>query len=324
LKSLSTTIAATVFGLGTALASSAFAQQSDTIRLVVGFPPGGVVDVVARTFAEHARQATDHTLVVENRPGASGKLAIDTVLNAPADGLTVLIAPASMMELTPMVIPSANYDPIEDMVALGGLAEYGFGVAAGPSSGTTTIDEYRDWAAANPGMSNFATPGQGTPQHFLGAQLQNLLGVELMHVPYRGGAAAINDVLGGQVPLFITTEQLLIPYEGQGKLHTLFITSPQRNPLMPNVPTSKEVGLPQLETMDWFGVFLKADTPAEKTQALTSQVRQVLASQPYIKAINKLGYAVPEKQADDFSELMRTEIQAWEDRLKLSGFNPNE
>ncbi|MGE4335675.1 MAG: Bug family tripartite tricarboxylate transporter substrate binding protein [Pigmentiphaga sp.] len=317
-------IATALFGLSSALASPAFAQSSETIRLVVGFPPGGVVDVVARTFAEHARQATDHTLVVENRPGASGKLAMDTLLNGPSDGLTLLIAPASMVELTPMVIPSANYDPVNDLVAMGGLAEYGFGVAAGPSSGTKTIDEYRDWADANPELSNFATPGQGTPQHFLGAQLQDLLGVELMHVPYRGGAAAINDVLGGQVPLFITSEQLLIPYEGQGKLHTLFITSPKRNPLMPNVPTSQEVGLPQLETADWFGAFLKAGTPSAQEEVLRSQVQQVLASPAYIEAINKLGYAVPEKQPDDFVELMRSEIQAWEQRLKLSGFDPNE
>src|SRR5690606_939448 len=147
-----------------ALPSTAVANE--VTRLVVGFPPGGVVDIVARTFAEHAAKVSGNTFIVENRPGASGKLAVDTVLKGSAEGTTLLVAPASMVELSPFVIPAAIYDPLKDLQPLGALAEYGFVRAAGADSGATTIEEYRQWATDRPEESYYATPGQGTPQHF--------------------------------------------------------------------------------------------------------------------------------------------------------------
>lgn len=313
---------AVVAALFAATATVSFAQPAQTIKLVVGFPAGGVVDAIARAFAEQARQVIGATLVVDNRAGASGKIAIDAMLNAPADGLTVMIAPASLIELAPMVMPTAKYDAVKDISAIGALAEYGFAVAAGPFSGAKDINEYKAWAKANPAKSSFATPGQGTPQEFLGSQLQKALDIDLVHVPYKGGAPAINDVMGGQVPILVTTEQLLVPYEGQGKLNTLFITSRKRNSLMPNVPTAKEAGLPQLESTDWFGAFVKAGTPVEKVNTWKAHVQKVLASPGYIEAIKKLGYAVPEKQPTDFPALLQAERAAWAERVKLSGFKP--
>lgn len=302
----------------------AAAQTAPAVRILVGFPPGGVVDVVARAYAEQARQATGASVVVENRAGASGKLAADAVANAPADGQTLLVAPASMLQLGPIVTAGGKYDPLRELSAVGSLAEYGFAVAAGPASGARTLAAYQTWAKANAGASAFASPGLGTPQQFLGAQLRQLMGVELVHVPYKGGAIAINDVLGGQVPLLITTEQLLVSHEGQGRLHTLFVTSRRRNPLMPDTPTAKEVGLPQLETVDWFGLFVKVGTPADKLEAIRQQVGKVLASPGYLDAMKRLGYPVPERQPSDFAALMQAERGAWAERVRLSGFKASD
>jgi tripartite-type tricarboxylate transporter receptor subunit TctC len=316
--------AAVLTAISTLASPFVTAQATQPVKLIVGFPPGGSVDTIARVFAEQARVQLGTTVVVENRAGASGKIAVDAMLNAPADAMTVLIAPTSALELGPMVLTAMKFDVITDFVPIGSLAEYGFAVAAGAASGVKDIGAYKVWAKANPSLSSFATPGLGTPQQFLGAQLQKTLGIELVHIAYRGGANAVTDVMGGQVPLLVTTEQVLVPYQGQSKLNTLFITSKKRNPLMPNVPTAKEVGLPQLESVDWFGAFVKPGTAADKIQAWRSNIQKIVGSQGYDAAMKKLGYVVPEKQPADFAALMIAERNAWAERVKLAGFKPTE
>lgn len=300
------------------------AQQTSPIRLLVGFPAGGAVDVVARAFADQLRQVSGRNVIVDNRAGASGKLAIDALLNAPADGLTLTVMPASVLALVPMIVNAAKYDAVRDFTAIGNVAEYGFGIAAGPASGARDLPSYKAWAKTHATQSSFATPGSGTPQHFIGAQLQKALSADLAHIPYRGGATAINDVMGGQVPLLITTEQLLVPHEGQGKLNTLFITSRQRNPLMSKVPTARETGVAQLEISDWFGLFAKAGTSVATVQQLRADLAKVMASKEYLEAMAKLGYFVPLKQATDFAQQLNAERAAWAERVQLSGFKPTE
>lgn len=292
-----------------------------TVKLLVGFPAGGVVDVVARAFADQLRALTGATVVVENRPGAAGKLAIDALMAAPAQGDTLAVIPASVLALTPLVVKSATYDAVRDLSALGSLAEYGFGFAVGSGApGVNTLQAFKTWALANPKSSSFASPGLGTPQHFMGAQLGKLLGIELAHIPYKGGAAAVTDVIGGQVPMLITTEQLLPPYETQGKLKTLFVTSRTRNPKMPQVPTAAEVGLAQLESMDWFGLFARAGTSPAKAAEWRTVLGKVLADAKYAEAIRGLGFGVPGTQPSDFVKLMTEERAAWTSRVRLTGF----
>lgn len=302
-------------------APAAHAQSiGGTVKILVGFPAGGAPDAVARAFADELRQTTNATVVVENKPGASGKIAIDTLLSSAADGDTIGVIPASVLALVPLIVKAARYDSVRDFVTLGSVAEYGFGVAAGPASKANTITAYKTWAQNNGSQSAFATPGTGTPQHFLGAQLEKALSVPLTHVPYKGGAAAVGDVIGGQIPLLITTEQLLVPHEGQGKLKTLLITSKERNPKMPHVPTAREAGLPQLETTDWFGLFGKAGMPPAKVARWKAQIDTVLASGRYQDALRNMGYTVPAKQPSDFPRLLASERTAWAERVKLSGF----
>ncbi len=310
--------------LAGALALAAGPAQAQTaptaVKILVGFPPGGVVDIVARAFADQLRANSGMTVVVENRTGAAGKIAIDALLSAPAQGDTVAVIPASVLALTPQVVKSATYDSVRDFTALGSLAEYGFGFAVGPAANVTSLQAFKAWVQANPKSSTYASPGLGTPQHFLGTQFAKALGAEISHIPYKGGAAAITDVLGGQVPLLVTTEQLLPPYEAQGKLKTLFVSSRARNPKMPGVPTAAEVGLPQLEATDWFGLFAKAGTPPARVAEWRALVVKVLADPKYVETIRGQGYGVPSTQPADFPKLLADERAAWTTRVRLTGF----
>ncbi len=310
--------------LACAASAGLAAAQPAPVKILVGFPAGGAPDAVARAYADQLRVVTGATVVVENRPGASGKIAIDALLAAPADAQTLALIPSSVLALVPMIVKSAKYDAVRDFTTVGNVAEYGFGFALGPASGAADVGGFKAWARTAGKSASYATPGAGTPQHFLGAQLQKQLGVEMTHVPYRGGAAAVGDVIGGQVPLLITTEQLLVPHEGQGKLKTLFVTSRERNPRMPNVPTAREVGMPQLESTDWFGVFAKAGTPTAKLEELRAQLAKVLASAGYREAMKTMGYTVPQKQAANFTQLLQSERAAWAERVKVSGFEATD
>lgn len=301
-------------------AGLSWAQPGGTMKILVGFPAGGAPDAVARAYAEQYRQQNAGTLVVENRPGASGKIAIDALLAAPADGKTMALIPASTLALIPMTIKSAKYDAVADFSAVGNVAEYGFGVATGPATDARDVAGYKAWATDHSKASSFATPGLGTPQYFIGAQLQKIMGVDLTHVPYRGGAAAVTDVVGGTVPMLITTEQLLVPYQKSGKMKTLFITSRERNPQMPEVPTAREIGLPQLESADWFGILVKAGTPAEKLQEMRAQLGSVVSSPAYKEALSKMGYSTPARQFEHPEAQLKSERAAWAARVKLANF----
>jgi len=305
-------------------AGLAQAQPGGAIRLLVGFPAGGAPDAVARVFAEHLRLASGANVVVENRAGATGKLAIDAVLAAPADGLTLMVMPSSSLLLTPMVLKSANYDAVRDFSAVSALAEYGFGMALGPAAQGATLADFSAWAKSHPDKANYATPGLGTPQHFLGAELARQIGAPLTHVPYRGGANAVTDVLGGQVAALITTEQLLVPYQAQGKLRAVLVTSPQRNAKLPGVPTARESGLPQLEAVDWFGLFARAGTPAERLAEWQTRADAVLASPGYRKAIADMGYALPAQPTAGLERRLERERGIWSERMRVSGFKATE
>ena len=304
------------------IASSA--ESASTIRILVGYPPGGAPDAVARVFADQLTQTTGAVVIVENRAGASGQLAVNALLSAPADGQTVTVMPVVAAVLVPMVVKAAKYDITKDFIALGSLAEYGFGVAAGPAAGASDFAGFKSWAKANANNVSFASPGEGTPHHFLGAQLEKLIDVKMTHVPYRGGASALADVIGGQVPLLITTEPLLVPLHGQGKLKTLFVTSPERNPKMPTVPTAKELGLTQLETQDWFGLFAKAGTPAARVEEWRAQINKIVAANGYREGVTNMSYRIPAVQLADYTQQLEAERSVWTERVKVSGFKATE
>lgn len=309
-------------GLLLAAAGTVTAQAAprDTIRVLVGFSAGGAADIVARAFADQLRRTTGDNIVVENHPGAAGMIAIDSMLAAPATGQIVEVIPTRQITLAPLVTKTIKYDPIKDLVALGSLAEFGFGVATGQATNVTTMAAYEKWAHAHPEKSSFGFPGVGTPQQFIGVELGKLLHMPLAPIPYKGGANSVIDAIGGQISMLITTEQVLIPYQKQGKLHTLLITSKERNPMLPGVPTATEAGLPGLDERGWIGLFAKTGTPAKLVTQWRATVEKVVTDPQYISTMHNLGYGVPAKQPADFVKKLTSERAAWQKRVTASGF----
>lgn len=298
--------------------------QSTPVKILVGYPPGGAPDAVARLLAEQMRQHTGEAVVVENRAGASGKIAMDALLAAAPNGLTLAVVPTSNLLLTPMITKLSTYEPARDMVALASLCEYGFCMASGPGTPATDLKSFLQWCKAHPAQAGFATPGLGTPQHFVGAGLAKASGVELLHVPYKGGANALTDAVGGQVPSVITTEQTIVPMQRLGKLHGLFVTSPQRHPKLPEVPTARELGYAQLEIRDWFGLFARTGLPQARSSELSKLALRCTSDAGYAKSLDELGYDPPTTQPQDLASRMMQEKAAWTQRAALSGFKATD
>jgi tripartite-type tricarboxylate transporter receptor subunit TctC len=263
----------TALGAATTPARS---QSGRNLKWLVGYPPGGAVDVVARELAE-AMRAQGFNVVVENRTGASGRLATEQMLAAPADGSTLVFMPGGNATIFPHVYPNLKYDPWKDLAPLGAVCQFSFALGIGPGTPARTLKEFVDWAKANPGKASYGTPGGGTAMHFLGVMFGRAAGFEFTHIPYRGGAAAIVDVLGGTVPALATTlPNLVQPYK-QGKIRILAFTGEQRLPSLPDVPTFKELGYPGLVITESFGVSALRACPQLCRQSCTARSARRLA-----------------------------------------------
>lgn len=319
-KRMKALLAGALMGMACASAQA----QSGPTKILVGFPAGGAPDLVARAFADQLRNTGRSNVIVENRAGASGKVAIDVLLAEAADGRTLAVIPSTILILLPKILKSARFDAVKDFAVVGSLVEYGFGVAAGPAVKAGDFNALVEEAKKSGARPAYGTPGVGTPQHFLGAQLKKDLGVDFTHVPYKGGAAALGDLVAGHIPLMITTEQLLVPLHRDGKLRAMLVTSRQRNAQMPDVPTARELGLPQLEAEDWFGLFAKQGTPTAAMEEWRGLLKGALAAEAYRAAVGRSGYAVPARQEPDYAPIIARDTVLWAERVKASGFEAGD
>jgi len=244
------------------------------VRMVVAFAPGGSTDVAVRSLAERMAPALGQPVVVENRAGAGGNVAAEYVLKQPADGYTVL-ATADSLASNPHLY-KLTFDPRKDFVPVVQLTRQPIVLGAHPSLGVSTLAELIALARAKPGLA-YATSGSGSIQHMAGEWFAKLAGVQLTHVPYKGGGQAITDLLGGQVPLGSLGNTPLLPHYRAGKLKILAQTSAQRSPSLPDVPTYAEAGLKDLVLEQWLGLFVIAGTPPEAVQRLNAEANRGLA-----------------------------------------------
>jgi len=252
------------------------AQATDpNIRMLVGYAPGGAVDTVARVVADAMRDS-GYQVIVENRPGAAGAIASDSLRDATADGKTLMMAPTGNLTLAPHVVPSIRYDPLGDFAGIGSVARMSFALAVHPDSPAKTLPEFLELARQNPALAAYGTPGAGTAMHFIGELLARQSDVPLTHVPYRGGSAAVTDAIGGTLPSVITTLPNLLPMHRNGRLRILAISTDEPLDALPGVATFKELGFPDLVISETFGVFAPAaapgDTIAQLHQALDRAV----------------------------------------------------
>ena len=238
------------------LSEGPYAQPypSKPVRLVVGFPPGGGIDFTARLVAQHLGDALGQPVVVENKPGAAGVQAAAEVARAAPDGYTLILANIGPFALAPNMMAKPPYDPVRDFTPIHQLVSTYFVAVVPASLAARTMREFVDWAKLNDGKVNFASGGNGSITHLNGELLNQIAGTRMVHVPYKGSAPAVTDLIAGQTHVLIDVGNVLTPHVKAGRLRAIAVTSSERDPQLPDVPTVREAGFPGLETAGWQGV----------------------------------------------------------------------
>jgi tripartite-type tricarboxylate transporter receptor subunit TctC len=306
------------------LAPQARAQViARTVRMLVGFPAGGSIDVVARLLADQIKTYAS-SIYVENSPGAGGRMVLDALKAGAADGSVVALTPGDQITLFPHVYNKLGYDPLRDFAPVTTVCTVQFLLAIGPlvPVQVRTLADFVEWCRANPKLATYGTPGTGSRPHFLGVALSHAGGFELVHVPYKGGAPAIQDVLGGQIAAAISVISNALPHVQSGSLRALATTAPQRSSSLPQVPTMREAGYPALEAVEWFGAFVPAATPLVIVTALNSAIRHALQSDAIIFGLAKQSFDLAGSTPSDFAQLIRADSDRWGEIVKSSGFKP--
>ncbi len=292
--------------------------QTGPIRLIVGFPPGGSADAIARAVADRAAATLGVTVVVENKPGAGGRIAAEFLKNAPADGNTVLITPLAPVVIAPLTFRKLPYNPAEDFVPVAHLAKFHLMIATGGSSPHKTLGELVAWFKANPSKANFGTAAAGSQLHFLGVMLGQAIGVELTHVPYQGGAPLNNDIMGGQIPAGIDT--LAVELHKAGKMRMLAVSGETRSSLASDVPTFKEQGFPTVVGEGWMGAYMHAKTPSAMVAKISAALADA-ARQPDVKQrVEGVGLEPTGLRAPEFAAIVAADRARWKPVVEASGF----
>ena len=317
----SMTLFAAIAGVGVTPAM-AQAKFDKPIKLLVGFAPGGTADIIARVVAEKMTTSIGQPVVVENRPGAIGRITADAVKAAAPDGTTIMVMPIGPMAVVPHVYKDISYDPIKDFTPIALGATFQFAIAAGPASGAKTWAEFVTWAKANPSKAGYATSGAGSLPHFFGVLLGRGIGVEMIHVPYKGSAAYLNDLLGGQVPAAIDAIADLSELHRAGKVKVLASSGAARSTALPDVPTFNELGVTGVEAMGWFGFFAPAKTPKPIVDALNAAINGALKSPDVAEKLSKLGMDPATGTPEQFAKVLADDYAKWGPIVKASGFKP--
>lgn len=304
---------------------SARAATTKNARMLVGFPSGGSLDVVARLLVERmGGYAT--SMIVDNRPGAGGRLALEMLKAGEPDGSLLALTPGDQITLFPHVYKKLGYAPLTDFTPVTTVCTFPFVLAVGPKvpANVTTLAHFIDWCRANPELSSYGTAGAGTRPHFLGATLAQVAGFDFVHVPYKGGAPAIQDVIGGHIPACISVLSNAISHVRSGNLRALATTAERRSLLLPSVPTAKEAGYPDFEAVEWFGIFMPARAPNGIAQALHDAVSRALAQDSVKSGLAQHSFEATALPQGEFVSLIRADTARWSDIVKTSGFSPLE
>jgi tripartite-type tricarboxylate transporter receptor subunit TctC len=306
-----------------ALPQATHAQSLDTARILCGFPPGGTSDAMSRRIADKLRGNYANNVVVENKPGAGGQIAVTLLRDSPADGSTMLLTPSSMLSIYPYVYKSLPYKPLEDVqpVSLACYFNHAFGVGPAVPESVKNIKDFLAWTKANPGKANYGSPGAGSMPHLIVALLNKLTGNDLKHIPYRGSAPGIQDLLGGQISAMSSPVGDYLPYLKSGKLRMLAISGLNRSPFVPDVATYRQQGLP-ITVREWYGVFLPGKSKPETVRRAAAYLQPALAQPDLVSSMAQVGMEVQSSSAQTLAELLHADAEEWRRLIKQIGFTP--
>jgi len=309
--------------LAATLACAAIAMpcqaQDKTVRILVGFPPGGTTDLLGRVVADKLKDSLGQTVLVENRPGAIGAIAAEAVKNAPPDGNMLLLNVVGSMIVAPNARKSNTFDTLRDFAPVSLLTTSHLALAVGPGAPVKSLKEFLAWAKANRGKAFYATSGAGGLPHMLGMLLARETGVELTHVPYKGTAAYINELIGGQVPSAFDALGDLSEQHRGGKLRIVAIAGSARSKLMPDIPTMKEQGI-AVEGMAWFGMFAPSATPKAIQDRISGAIARALQQPDVAARLVTLNMEPVGSTPEEFRKVVQDDWNKWGAVVKASGF----
>ncbi|TDM06085.1 MAG: ABC transporter substrate-binding protein [Ideonella sp. MAG2] len=300
----------------------AHAQTGKRLNVLIGFPAGGAPDTVARAVGEGLREL-GYTAVVDNKAGAGGRLAADALLAGPADGSTIMLMPGGNLTIYPHIYPKLRYR-LSDFALLGTATEFEFALAVGPGAPVKTLAEFIAWAKANPSKAQFGSPGAGTAMHFIGVQLGHLAKFEFQHIPYRGGAPALSDAMGGSLPALMTTLPNLLSAHKGGKVRILAHSGSTRNAALPDVPTFKEAGFPPLTIAESFVWVAPAKTPMAVQKELATALTTAVSNPKVKAALVAAEYDVLALSQEAIAARLAAETRQWADIVKTTGYKSED
>lgn len=295
----------------------------EPVRLIFPFAAGGSGDALARLIAEHLRVALDQPVIVENRAGAQGRIGVLAVKAAAPDGKTLLLTPVAPMSVYQHVYKALMYDPIGDFQPVSQVATFDFGLAVGPQVPAKTLKELVDWVKANPTQGSYGTPAAGTLPHFFAVRFARAAGLDLRHVGYRGSAAALTDLVGGQIPIVVTTTSDLLEQHKAGRIRVLATSDKQRSPFLPDLPTFKEAGY-DIEGTGWYGVFVPAKTPSDVIERLNKAIAAAVQTPAVKERLLAFGLQPTGTSAAELGRIQKADSELWAPAVKASGFTPEQ
>jgi tripartite-type tricarboxylate transporter receptor subunit TctC len=290
-----------------------------TIRLIVPYPPGGTADMLARTLGQEMAETLGQQIIIDNRPGAGGNIGADLAAKAAPDGYTILMGTVATHAINPNLYSQMPYDAAKDFAPIVLVATLPNLLVVNPSLPARNVKELIALAKAKPGELAFASAGNGTSQHLSGELFKKMTGVDMIHIPYKGSAPAVTDLVGGQVHLMFDNIPSSLPQVRAGKLRALAVTGPRRSPVLPDLPTLSEAGLPGFSITSWFALFAPAGTPAKILIRLNKEAGKAIASKELRQQWMAQGIESAGGSAEQLAAFRRIEAPRWEKIIADSG-----
>ncbi len=305
--------------LMTAPAAMAQSFPNKPIRLVCPFPPGGAVDIASRAIAQELSKNLGQPVTVDNKPGAGGNIGGAEVSRANPDGYTIFMTTSGIQAINPALYAKMPFDPNKDLTPVTALVSLNNVLVLHPSVKANSVPEVIAMAKSQPGAMNYASSGSGTSIHMSGEMFKSLTNVNITHIPYKGSAPAVTDLLGGQVMMMFDNIPSAIPHIKSGKLKALATTGAKRDPLLPDLPTMAEAGVAGYESGVWFGLSVPANTPREVIMKLNAEANKGTKSPEFVKRMTDLGYIIMGTSPETMAEMNKAEVQRWGPIVKASG-----
>ena len=289
------------------------------IRLICPFPPGGAVDIASRAIAAELTKTLGQPVTVDNRPGAGGNIGGAEAARSAPDGYTIFMTTSGISAINPFLYAKMPYDPMKDLVPVGALVSLNNVLVMHPSVKANSVPELIALAKSQPGAVTYASSGSGTSIHMSAEMLKHLTGINMTHIPYKGSAPALTDLMGGQVMVMLDNIPSALPYIKSGRLRALATTGAKRDPLLPELPTIAETGVAGYESGVWFGLAVPAGTPRAAIAKLNAEAVKGTKSPDFSKRMTELGYNIIGSSPEQMGDMLRNEVNRWGPIVKASG-----